>query len=129
MGLNTVASNLISKTFDNTLVSGLTLSQTATWVKRPAGTYTPLTGAMASQTETNVTVNAIEMEYTTTEILESGGQVRNMDRRILVKPVSAVDIEDANGDSITIGSRTYTALSISRSMLGTTELVWDCQCR
>ena len=59
MGLNTVASNLISKTFDNTLVSGLTLSQTATWVKRPAGTYTPLTGAMASQTETNVTVNAI----------------------------------------------------------------------
>ena len=129
MGLNTVASNLISKTFDNTLVSGLTLSQTATWVKRPAGTYTPLTGAMASQTETNVTVNAIEMEYTTTEILESGGQVRNMDRRILVKPVSTVDIEDANGDSITIGSRTYTVLSISRSMLGTTELVWDCQCR
>ncbi len=129
MGLNTVASNLISKTFDNTLVSGLTLSQTATWVKRPAGTYTPLTGAMASQTETNVTVNAIEMEYTTSEILESGGQVRNMDRRILVKPVSTVDIEDANGDSITIGSRTYTVLSISRSMLGTTELVWDCQCR
>ena len=129
MGLNTVASNLISKTFDNTLVSGLTLSQTATWVKRPAGTYTPLTGAMASQTETNVTVNAIEMEYTTSEILESGGQVRNMDRRILVKPVSTVDIEDANGDSITIGSRTYTVLSISSSMLGTTELVWDCQCR
>ena len=129
MGLNTVASNLISKTFDNTLVSGLTLSQTATWVKRPAGTYTPLTGAMASQTETNVTVNAIEMEYTTSEILESGGQVRNMDRRILVKPVSTVDIEDANGDSITIGSRTYTVLSISRSMLGTTESVWDCQCR
>ena len=69
------------------------------------------------------------MEYTTSEILESGGQVRNMDRRILVKPVSTVDIEDANGDSITIGSRTYTVLSISRSMLGTTELVWDCQCR
>ena len=129
MGLNTVASNLISKTFDNTLVSGLTLSQTATWVKRPAGTYTPLTGAMASQTESNVTVNAIEMEYNSSEILESGGQVRNMDRRILVKPVSTVDIEDANGDSITIGSRTYTVLSISRSMLGTTELVWDCQCR
>ena len=129
MGLNTVASNLISKTFDNTLVSGLTLSQTATWVKRPAGTYTPLTGAMASQTESNVTVNAIEMEYNSSEILESGGQVRNMDRRILVKPVSGVDVEDANGDSITIGSRTYTVLSISRSMLGTTELVWDCQCR
>ena len=129
MGLNTVASNLISKTFDNTLVSGLTLSQSATWVKRTAGTYTPLTGAMSSQTETNVTVNAIEMEYSTSEILESGGQVRNMDRRILVKPVTDVDIEDANGDSITIGSRTYTILSVSRSMLGSTELVWDCQCR
>tara|TARA_Y100001963_G_scaffold160024_1_gene267146 strand:+ start:3659 stop:4048 length:390 start_codon:yes stop_codon:yes gene_type:complete len=129
MGLNTVASNLISKTFDNTLVSGLTLSQSATWIKRTAGTYTPLTGAMSSQTETNVTVNAIEMEYSTSEILESGGQVRNMDRRILVKPVTDVDIEDANGDSITIGSRTYNILSISRSMLGSTELVWDCQCR
>ena len=129
MGLNTVASNLISKTFDNTLVSGLTLSQTATWVKRPAGTYTPLTGAMASQTESNVTVNAIEMEYNSSEILESGGQVRNMDRRILVKPVSGVDVEDANGASITIGSRTYTVLSVDRTMLGTTELVWDCQCR
>ena len=129
MGLNTVASNLISKTFDNTLVSGLTLSQTATWVKRPAGTYTPLTGAMASQTESNVTVNAIEMEYNSSEILESGGQVRNMDRRSLVKPVSGVDVEDANGDSITIGSRTYTVLSVDRTMLGTTELVWDCQCR
>ena len=128
MGLNTVASNLISKTFDNTLVSGLTLSQSATWVKRTAGSYNPLTGAM-TQTDTNVSINAIEMAYTSSEILESGGAVRNMDRRILVKPVTSLDIEDAVGDSITIGSRTYNILSIDRSMLGTTELVWDCQCR
>jgi hypothetical protein len=61
MGLNTVASDLISKTFANTLVSGLTLSQSATWVKRTVGTYVPLTGAMSSQTETNVSVNVIEI--------------------------------------------------------------------
>ena len=128
MGLNTVTSNLISKTFDNTLVSGLTLSQSATWVKRTAGTYNPLTGAI-TQTESNVSINAIEMDYTSSEILESGGAVRNMDRRVLVKPVTDLNIEDANGDSITIGSRTYTVLSINRTILGTTELVWDCQCR
>ncbi len=128
MGLNTVASNLISKTFDNTLVSGLTLGVTATWVKRTSGSYNPLTGAM-TQTETNVSINAIEMAYTSSEILESGGAVRNMDRRILVKPVTSLDIEDAVGDSITIGSRTYSILSIDRGMLGDTELVWDCQCR
>ena len=128
MGLNTVASNLISKTFDNTLVSGLTLGVTATWVKRTAGSYNPLTGAM-TQTDTNVTINAIEMAYTSSEILESGVAVRNMDRRILVKPVPSLDIEDAVGDSITIGSRTYSILSIDRGMLGDTELVWDCQCR
>ena len=128
MGLNTVASNLISKTFDNTLVSGLTLGVTATWVKRTSGSYNPLTGAM-TQTDTNVTINAIEMAYTSSEILESGGAVRNMDRRILVKPVTSLDIEDAVGDSITIGSRTYSILSIDRGMLGDTELVWDCQCR
>jgi hypothetical protein len=129
MGLNTVASSLISKTFANTLVSGLTLSQTATWVKRPAGTYTPLTGVMASQTLSNVTIDAIELAYTTSEILASGGSIRNMDRRVMVKPVTGLDIEDSAGDSITIGSRTFTVLSVSRSLLGTTELVWDCQCR
>ena len=128
MGLNTVASNLISKTFDNTLVSGLTLGVSATWTKRTSGTYNPLTGAM-TQTDTNVSINAIEMAYTSSEILESGGAVRNMDRRILVKPVTSLDIEDAVGDSITIGSRTYSILSIDRGMLGDTELVWDCQCR
>ena len=82
-----------------------------------------------TQTDTNVTINAIEMAYTSSEILESGGAVRNMDRRILVKPVTSLDIEDAVGDSITIGSRTYSILSIDRGMLGDTELVWDCQCR
>jgi hypothetical protein len=128
MGLNTVASNLISKTFDNTLVSGLTLSQSATWVKRTAGTYTPLTGAM-SQTETNVTINAIEQDYTTSEILASGGAILNMDRKVLVKPVTDVDIEDAVGDSITLGSRTHRVLSISRVVLGSDEIMWDCQCR
>ena len=128
MGLNTVASNLISKTFDNTLVSGLTLSQSATWVKRPAGSYAPLTGVM-SQTESNVSIDAIELAYTTSEILASGGSIRNMDRRVMVKPVTGLDIEDSAGDAITIGSRTYNVLSVSRSLLGTTELVWDCQCR
>ena len=59
MGLNTVASNLINKTFSNTLVSGLTLSQTGTWVKRTAGTYTPLTGAIATQSETDVSIKVI----------------------------------------------------------------------
>jgi len=129
MGLNTVATDLISKTFANTLVSGLTLSQSATWVKRPAGTYVPLTGAMTSQTEANVAIDAIELAYTTSEILASGGSIRNMDRRVMVKPVTGLDIEDSAGDSVTIGSRTYTVLSVSRSLLGTTELVWDCQCR
>jgi len=128
MGLNTVASNLISKTFANTLVSGLTLSQSATWVKRTSGTLAPLTGVM-TQTETNVSIDAIELAYTTSEILASGGSIRNMDRRVMVKPVTDLDIEDSAGDSLTIGSRTYSILSVSRSLLGTTELVWDCQCR
>jgi len=128
MGLNAVASNLISKTFDNTLVSGLTLSQSATWVKRTAGTYAPLTGAM-TQTEANVSVNAIEQDYSTSEILASGGAILNMDRKILVKPVTDVDIEDAVGDSITLGSRTHRVLSISRVVLGSDEIMWDCQCR
>ncbi len=129
MGLNTVASNLISKTFANTLVSGLTLSKSATWVKRTVGTYTPLTGAIASQTETNATVNIIEQDYTSSEILASDGSINNMDRRILVEPVTGVDIENAVGDSITIGSRTHRILSVSRVVLGSDELLWDCQCR
>ena len=129
MGLNTVTSNLISKTFDNTLVSGLTLSQTGTWVKRTSGTYTPLTGAIATQTETDVSINIIEQEYTTSEILASGGSINNMDRKILVKPVTGVAVEDAVGDSITIGTRTHRILSVSRTNLGADELLWDCQCR
>ena len=129
MGLNTVATDLISKTFANTLVSGLTLSQSATWVKRPAGTYVPLTGAMTSQTEANVAIDAIELAYTTSEILASGGSIRNMDRRVMVKPVTGLDIEDSAGDSLTIGSRTYIVLSVRRVVLGTDSLIWDVQCR
>tara|TARA_Y100001951_G_C11283221_1_gene266814 strand:+ start:258 stop:647 length:390 start_codon:yes stop_codon:yes gene_type:complete len=129
MGLNTVASNLISKTFANTLVSGLTLSQSATWVKRTAGTYTPLTGAMGSQTETNVSINVIEQDYSTSEILASGGAILNTDRRVLAKPVTDVDFEDSIGDSLTIGSRTHRILSLRRVILGTDELVWEAQCR
>jgi len=129
MALNSVASNLISKTFANTLVSGLTLSKSATWVKRLAGSYTPLTGSVSTQTETNITVNVIEQEYNTTEIEVSGGAITNMDRRILVKPVTGVDIEDSVGDSITVGSRTHRIMAVSRVVLGSDELIWDCQCR
>jgi hypothetical protein len=122
MGLNTVASNLINKTFSNTLVSGLTLSQTGTWVKRTAG-------AMATQSETDVSIKVIEQEYTTSEILASGASINNYDRKILVEPVTGVNIEDAVGDSITIGTRTHRILSVNRSTLGTDELMWVCQCR
>ena len=128
MGLNTVASNLISKTFDNTLVSGLTLSQSATWVKKTAGSYNPLTGA-SGQTTSNVSINVIEQDYTTSEILAAGGAILNMDRRVLVKPVTGADFEDSIGDALTIGSRSHRILSVRRVVLGTDSLIWDVQCR
>jgi hypothetical protein len=83
---------------------------------------------MSSQTETNVSVNVIEADYTTSEILASGGSINNMDRRILVEPVTGVDIEDAVGDDVTIGSRIHRILSVSRIVLGSDELLWDVQC-
>lgn len=128
MGLNTIASNLLTKTFANTLVSGLTLSKSATWTKTTAGTFTPLTGGL-SRTETDTTINVVETDYTTSEILASGGAILNTDRRILCEPVSGVTFENAVGDSLTISSRTHRILSVNRKVLGSDELIWDCQCR
>ena len=128
MGLNTVASSLLTKTFANTLVSGLTLSRSATWVKTTAGTFTPLTGGL-SRTETNATINVIETDYTTTEIIASGGAILNTDRRILCEPVTGVTFENSTGDSLTVGTRTHRIMSVKRLVLGSDELVWDCQCR
>ena len=128
MSLNTTVSSIISKVFDNTLVGGLTLSKTATYTTQTQGSYAPLTGAITNSTS-NQTVNIIEKDYSASEVSDSNGLVLDSDKKVLMSPLSGVNISASVNDKVSIDSRDYKIMNVKNVQLGSTNLLWELQCR
>lgn len=128
MSVNSNVDSILDSLLSDTLVSGLTLTQSATFTKRIPGAYTPLTGAQAV-TDTTSTVNVLTSSYSATEVYHSNGAILNTDRKFLLRPVSGVDITDLSDDTVTVDSRVYNIMSASQQSMGSTDLIWEVQCR
>ena len=128
MSVNSNVDSILDSLLSDTLVSGLTLTQSATFTKRIPGAYTPLTGAQAV-TDTTSTVNVLTSSYSATAVSPSNGAILNTDRKFLLRPVSGVDITDLSDDTVTVDSRVYNIMSASQQSMGSTDLIWEVQCR
>ena len=123
MSINSTVDSIISSLMADTLVGGLTLTKSATYNKRVAGAYTPLTGAQAS------TIKVVEKQYSASEVKNSNGYILESDKRFLLRPVSGVDPRDTIDDFLTIDSRDYRIIECQQTTLGSTDLLWEIQCR
>jgi len=128
MSVNTTVSDVISKVFDNSLISGLTLGKDATYTQQGQGTYNPLTGGITNS-ESDSTVKVIEEEYSSGEISDSNGAITNADRKFLMVPITGVKAHDVVNDKLTIDAREYQIVGVTKKEMGGTNLVWELQCR
>ena len=128
MSINSTVDSIISSLMADTLVGGLTLTKSVTYNKRVAGAYTPLTGAQAL-TDTTSTIKVVEKQYSVSEVKNSNGYILESDKRFLLRPVSGVDPRDTIDDFLTIDSRDYRIIECQQTTLGSTDLLWEIQCR
>jgi|TARA_R100001594_G_scaffold142372_2_gene189212 hypothetical protein len=128
MSINSNVDSIISSLMADTLVSGLTLTKSATYNKRVPGAYTPLTGAQAL-TDTTSTIKVVEKQYSASEVKQSNGYILESDKRFLLRPVSGVDPRDTVDDFLTISGRNYRIIECIQTSMGSTDLLWEVQCR
>lgn len=119
MSLNTLASNLIGKVFDNTLPGGATVSSDAVYKVRGNPTYDPSTGTRSpSETQVSIKVISKSKSYYTHEGI--GKETMSF----VAEPFEGLDITNVSKDILTIDSQDYRVISVDRVQMGSTNLIF-----
>ena len=131
--LNTIVDDLVTKVFDNTLVSAAELSISATYKSVVTGSYNPSTGSI-TRTESDVAVKIIKRNENTTGIGGISGVAQasntssvneNVDYlEFLVRPVSGVLPNQGIDDELTVDSKVYKILDVQSVNMGSTRLLY-----
>ena len=119
MSLNTLASSLIEKVFDNTLPGGATVAASATYRVRSNPTFDPSTGSR-SPDETDITISLIPKNKS--YYIQDG--VGRETLSFIAKPFSGVDLENVTKDVLVVDSQSYRVISVDRVQMGSTDLVF-----
>lgn len=119
MSLNTVAENLISKVFSNSIPGGATVAVSATYRVRTNDAYDPSTGSR-SATETDVSIKVIPKgkSYYTHE----GIQKETLN--FVCQPFTGFDITNCSKDLLVVGSETYRVISVQQVQMGSTNMIF-----
>ena len=131
--LNTLVDDLVTKVFDNTLVSAAELSISATYKSVATGAYNPASGAI-TRTESDIAVKIIKRNENTTGIGGISGVSQasstssaneNVDYlEFLVRPVSGVLPNQGIDDELTVDSKVYKILDVQSVNMGSTRILY-----
>ena len=127
MSLNSDIAILFDQLFNNTLVSGLTLAEDATYTKVLPGAYDTTTGGFSASTTDPVTIKVIRRAYKSREIESSGGMIALSDIRVYLKPVAGLDFSNYRDDYIIYDGNKHQIKNVKRHDLGPTKLVIEMQ--
>ena len=131
--LNTLVDDLVTKVFDNTIVSAAELSISATYKSVVTGAYNQASGAI-TRTESDIAVKIIKRNENTTGIGGISGVSQasstssaneNVDYlEFLVRPVSGVLPNQGIDDELTVDSKVYKILDVQSVNMGSTRILY-----
>ena len=131
--LNKIVDDLVTKVFDNTLISAAEISIDATYKSVVTGAYNPATASLG-RTETEVAVKIIKRGENTTGLggisgvaqasLSTSGN-ENVDYlEFLVRPVTGVLPNQGIDDELTVDSKIYKILDVQSVNMGNTRILY-----
>lgn len=128
MSLNTQLDGIIGQLFSNTLVAGLTLSESATYRKITVGALDYATQTYP-ETVVDTTVNIIKSDFDANEVAQSSGHILTTDVKFYVRPQTGVTLLAMKDDKIIYSGDTYNVESVEKKALGPTDMVFIIQGR
>jgi hypothetical protein len=123
MSLNTQIDNIVKQLFDGTLVSGLDLTRSATYRKSTPGSMNFSTGQL-QESYVDVSIKLIARQFNTSEVAKSDGRIRTNDCEFMLRPLTGVELEDMQDDTIILDSKNYRVKSAEKRSLGDKDLVF-----
>ena len=131
--LNNIVDDLVTKVFNNTLVSAAELSIDATYKSVVTGAYDPSTATLG-RTENDIAVKIIKKGENTTGIggisgvsqaTTSSSGNENVDYlEFLVRPVTGVLPNQGIDDELTVDSKVYKILDVQSVNMGSTRILY-----
>ena len=131
--LNTLADDLLTKVFANTLVSAVELSVDATYKKVTTGAFNPSTGQV-TKTEADVALKVIKRNEATIPFggVGGSGEATNLATinessdylEFMVRPVTGVLPTQGIDDELTIDSKVYKIINVDSVNLGGNRLLY-----
>lgn len=138
MSLNTTVSSLVDSIFNNTIISGATLTVDAVITRNSEGVYDPALGAMTHTSEKiavkaihlNDMLNVATMATIRSSSLRAESLASGYETMIYVQPIAKIDrMEDLVDDTISVDGKTYTIINVDQVSFGPDKLVWMISCR
>lgn len=126
MSLNATIDNIISSLFSDTLISGLTLTQDATYTSNVVSGQDLSTGTF-TRSQTDTSIQLIQLDYSVGEVAASNGQILSDDSRFFIRPVSGVELTAMKDDTITLESKAYKVKAVREHALGSTKFCYEIQ--
>ena len=134
MSFNNEMVNLVLKVFDNSLITGITVSIDGVYRKVTTGAYSPATGSIRKTVE-EVPVKLIKRNETglaksgddSKESLPDSGSTGEGSEYLefMVAPVSGVIPSQGIDDELVIGDKVYKVASVRSRNLGPDRLVYE----
>lgn len=122
--LNDLVDDLLTKTFNNTLVSAAELAISATYKSVVTGAYTPSTGAIG-RTETDHSVKIIKRNESTGSTRGDSVNENADNLDFLVRPVTGVLPSQGIDDELTVDSKVYKVLNVNSVNMGSSRLLYQ----
>jgi len=125
---------LVLKVFDNSLISGITVSIDGVYKNVTTGAYNPATGAL-TRTVTEIPVKLVKKndaglvkagDNAISSLLDSRSSGEGSDYlEFLIAPISGVIPSQGIDDELVISNKTYKVMSVCSRDLGPNRLVYE----
>ena len=122
--LNDLVDDLLTKTFNNTLVSAAELAIDATYKSVVTGSYNPSTGSIG-KTNTDHAVKIIKRNESTGSARGDSVNENADNLDFLVRPVTGVLPSQGIVDELTVDSKVYKVVSVNSVNMGSSRLLYQ----
>ncbi len=125
MSINSLLEKIVKKAYDNTLVPGLQATKSITIHSIARGGFVVATGKNTG-TKTDYIVNALVSNVTLNDISGSGGILEAGDLGLSIGRTQTVPSVLTTDDEITFVGEKYSIISVRKTDVGNTDLIWFC---
>ena len=124
MSLNTVLSDIIGKVFDDTLVSGLSLTQSATYISKNRKKAFDVSKGTFLAEDSRVAIKVVPEKLISNPVVFDQGTIQGNQSVLYFRPIDKISLEVMTDDQICLDSLHDKLIPVEELKLGDTVLTY-----